>query len=131
MKEREALQKALKAIDLNKELVEYCKKKAQAITEFADSKLPSLEPNQTEAEKLLEKAYPVLFKPSTDVKKAILAAMEEYASLARKQVIEEIEGWIEQNTLYSPIWVNDVQDGEIPYIDYEALLKYLQTPLNN
>ena len=53
--------------------------------------------------------------------------LEEYASLARKQVIEEIEEWIEQNTLYSPIWVNDVQDGEIPYIDYEALLKYLQT----
>ena len=60
------------------------------------NKQPNAEPNQTEAEKLLEKVCPVLFKPSTDVKKAILAAMEEYASLARKQVIEEIEGYINQ-----------------------------------
>ena len=61
------------------------------------------------AKKLLEKVCPVLFKPSTDVKKAILAAMEEYASLARKQVIEEIEDWAKDleltdknDTIYVP-----------------------------
>ena len=50
------------------------------------------------AEKLLEKACPVLFKPSTDVKKAILAAMEEYASLGRTTTIQEIEEWVKENT---------------------------------
>ena len=87
----------------NKELVEHCKKQAQAFTEFADSKLPSLEPNQTEAEKVLEKYFP---NPDDlvngRVKNVIIKAMEEYATLARKQVIEEIEKWVNEKDFEQP-----------------------------
>ena len=76
----------------NKELVEHCKKQAQAFTDYE-----SLEPNQTEAEKVIEKYFP---NPDDlvngRVKGVIVKAMEEYASLARKQVIEEIEGWMNE-----------------------------------
>lgn len=112
MKEREALQKALKAIDLlitadnmssfetsiltddmRKEVMEYQISAQQALEQseprmFSEEQVDegvnegvnagyelSLEPNQTEAEKILEDACPVLFKPNTDVRKAVLNAM--------------------------------------------------------
>ena len=60
----------------NKELVEHCKKQAQAFTGLADYE--SIEPNQTEAEKVLEKYFP---NPDDlvngRVKNVIIKAMEE------------------------------------------------------
>ena len=77
------------------------------------------EPNQTLAEKILEDACPVLFKPNTDVRKAILKAMEEYASLGRTTTIQEIEEWAKANFF--------TLGGDQKYIDIKDLL----TKLNN
>ena len=80
------------------------------------SKQPNVEPNQTEAEKVLEKYFP---NPDDlvngRVKNVIIKAMEEYASLARKQVIEEIEEWAKGKSMWKV------------YIFREALLTKLQT----
>ena len=63
----------------------------------------TLEPNQTEVEKVLEKYFP---NPDDlvngRVKNVIIKAMEEYASLARKQVIEEIEEWVNEKDFEQP-----------------------------
>ena len=60
---------------------------------------PDICKNTTEAEKVLEKYFP---NPDDlvngRVKSVIVKAMEEYASLSIKQVIEEIEGWVKENT---------------------------------
>jgi len=60
---------------------------------------PPIEPNQTEAEKVIEKYFP---NPDDlvngRVKGVIVKAMEEYASLARKQVIDEIEEWVKEKS---------------------------------
>ena len=98
----------------NKELVEHCKKQAQAFTGLADYE--SIEPNQTEAEKVLEKYFP---NPDDlvngRVKNVIIKAMEEYASLTRKQVIEEVEEFV------------DERSNRLDSISHLVLLKYLQT----
>ena len=116
----------------NKELVEHCKKQAQAFTGLADYE--SLEPNQTEApketiealaEKVLEKYFP---NPDDlvngRVKSVIVKAMEEYASLARKQVIEEIEEWVKKE------WFGAKEDDMTYYenvVNADELLTKLQT----
>ena len=83
--------------------------------EKVDSK-PSIEPNQTEAEKVLEKYFP---NPDDlvngRVKNVIIKAMEEYASLTRKQVIEEVEEFV------------DERSNRLDSISHLVLLKYLQT----
>ena len=116
--------------------------------EKVDSK-PSLEPNQTEAEK--ESKEQVLKKhfikamvddgtPSDEadeiyfaahigdkgqfrVHNVVLNAMEEYASLARKQVIEEIEEWVKKE------WFGAKEDDMTYYehvVNADELLTKLQ-----
>lgn len=50
-------------------------------------------------EQILESACPVLFKPNTQVREAILSAMEEYAQQAlesyKGDVLDEFEKWVE------------------------------------
>ena len=57
----------------------------------------------TESEKVLEKYFP---NPDDlvngKVKNVIIKAMEEYASLSRKQVIEEIEKWVNEKDFEQP-----------------------------
>ena len=64
---------------------------------------PDICKNTTEAEKVLEKYFP---NPDDlvngRVKNVIIKAMEEYATLARKQVIEEIEKWVNEKDFEQP-----------------------------
>lgn len=57
----------------------------------------------TESEKVLEKYFP---NPDDlvngKVKNVIIKAMEEYASLSIKQVIEEIEEWVNEKDFEQP-----------------------------
>ena len=70
----------------------------------------------TESEKVLEKYFP---NPDDlvngKVKNVIIKAMEEYASLSIKQVIEEIEEFV------------DERSDRLDSISHLVLLKYLQT----
>ena len=47
----------------------------------SESEQPTSPSIEKMAEEILRDACPVLFKPNTDVKKAIITAMEEYAQL--------------------------------------------------
>jgi hypothetical protein len=110
-----------------KRIIEKAKQLQQA--EHEANKDKPTEPNQTEAPKETIEALPekVLEKyfPNPDdlvngrVKNVIIKAMEEYASLARKQVIEEIEEWVKANFF--------TLGGDQEYIDIKDLLTKLQT----
>ena len=78
---------------------------------------PDICKNTTEAEKVLEKYFP---NPDDlvngRVKSVIVKAMEQYASLSRKQVIEEIEEWAKFNNY-----------GQERIIFLKDLLEYIKT----
>ena len=78
----------------------------------------------TESEKVLEKYFP---NPDDlvngRVKNVIIKAMEEYASLSRKQVIEEIEEWVKKE------WFGAKEDDMTYYehvVNADELLTKLQ-----
>ena len=103
MKHLEALQKIAK-LNSNYKLVDAVSIATEALEQSEPTE--ELQPKETiEAlsEKVLEKYFP---NPDDlvngRVKNVIIKAMEEHASLAKKQVIDEIEKWVNEKDFEQP-----------------------------